>query len=402
MNRSFKTILSLLYLVSLAGCGSPPVEEEPPPPPVVPNADAPSVVMGGDAVESACVLSKDGNVRCWGSNSSNQLGKMQADFDKHPNPEAVATITPSAAIDFGVFHGCAVQKDGTVSCWGGDYVAGMMGDGTGNLKIPPTTIPGLTSVKSIALGSYFGCALHQDGTVSCWGDNRNGQLGLGVIDDMPHDGAAKVPGLSGVVSIAAGATHVCAVLSDNTVSCWGAGTQGQLGDGASMDHASPTAIAGLLDIEEITTGDAFSCARTKTGGVSCWGTNGIGQVGDGTGLNEPKPVSVPLVEESISLAAGRNHACIATKTGNVYCWGAGDAGQLGRSSVGKCDGGDVTYGCYVTPVKTVLSRTFRVMAGGDTTCCATESGGILCFGRLGEANGACKGIDCSTAYALQL
>jgi alpha-tubulin suppressor-like RCC1 family protein len=39
-----------------------------------------------------------------------------------------------------------------------------------------------------------------------------------------------VPGLTGVIAVAPGSDHVCAIKSDRTVACWGNAGSGQLGN----------------------------------------------------------------------------------------------------------------------------------------------------------------------------
>jgi alpha-tubulin suppressor-like RCC1 family protein len=87
------------------------------------------------------------------------------------------------------------------------------------------------------------CALLNDGTARCWGNNYYGQLGDGTRTDR-HTPEA-VSGLAGAVAIAAGDYHTCALLNDGTVRCWGPNSSGQLGDGTTTDRLTPVAVSGL-------------------------------------------------------------------------------------------------------------------------------------------------------------
>jgi len=73
------------------------------------------------------------------------------------------------------------------------------------------------------------------------------------------------------------------------VSCWGAGTSGQLGEASTANRTAPVTVFGLTDAAQISLGDNFSCAARTGGGVVCWGLNGNGQLGDGK-LNVAQPV----------------------------------------------------------------------------------------------------------------
>lgn len=397
--RAIKPGYFLLLFPFLTACLESPPEVVPLDPLVVPNPNAPTMAMGGDATESACILPSDGNLLCWGNNSANQLGKAQADYDPHPQPEAPTGVAPAKFVDFGVFHACAALTGGQLSCWGGDYVPGMMGDGTGQLKIPPTQLPGIADAEEVGLGAYFGCARLAGGSVSCWGDNRQGQLGLGTIDDMPHDGPAPVPNVSGATQLAVGSLHACVLVSQpgGEVYCWGDNGQGQLG---SFGTPSPLMPSENASVAELSAGSAFTCARTQEGKVYCWGNNATGQLGDGTQSDSSEPVLVSLDEPAISIAAGERHACAATARGHVFCWGQGGDGQLGTASLSTCPSGDVTYGCLKKPARVGVSRAFRVFAGGGSSCAALEDGSIRCWGRVGQARGVCKGEACAEPFEL--
>ena len=99
------------------------------------------------------------------------------------------------------------------------------------------------------------CALLAEGTVACWGANDYGQLGIGTASGpetcragwlgspVPCSSSPLiVPGLHGVVSIAAGAAHTCAALEDGSVRCWGYNVFGQVGNGTTNDAHTPAPV----------------------------------------------------------------------------------------------------------------------------------------------------------------
>ena len=148
----------------------------------------------------------------------------------------------------GTFHTCGILDDGTVKCWG-QNTSGQLGLGdtvdrgdnpnemAGNL--PPVALGTGRSAVALAAGDLHSCALLDDGTVKCWGENSSGQLGLGNTADR-GDGAGEMgDNLATValgtgrtaVAIAAGDVHTCALLDDASVKCWGGNSTGQLGLG---------------------------------------------------------------------------------------------------------------------------------------------------------------------------
>ena len=93
-----------------------------------------------------------------------------------------------------------------------------------------------------------------------------------------------VPGLgTGVAAISANAGHTCALLDTGSIKCWGDNHDGQLGDGSFVSSASSVGVQGLgAQAVEIGVGQSHSCAFVRGGGLSCWGNNYQGELGSGT------------------------------------------------------------------------------------------------------------------------
>ena len=85
------------------------------------------------------------------------------------------------------------------------------------------------------------CVLTNAGTVECWGDNGDGQLGNGTTTNW----YTPVSGLSGVMSVAAGLDDTCVLTNAGTVECWGFNAYGQLGNGTTTSSDVPVAVIGL-------------------------------------------------------------------------------------------------------------------------------------------------------------
>jgi alpha-tubulin suppressor-like RCC1 family protein len=141
-----------------------------------------------------------------------------------------------------VIHNCVILADGRLQCWGGNSF-GALGDGTTLDRSIAVTVPGLDGVVDVALGDAHSCALDDVGTVLCWGDNTSGQLGTGSPMEMSLS-PVRVAALSDVRDIAAGWNHTCAVLNDGTLRCWGDNTNGQLGNDSVSSSTVPVRVVG--------------------------------------------------------------------------------------------------------------------------------------------------------------
>jgi alpha-tubulin suppressor-like RCC1 family protein len=323
----------------------------------------------------ACALLDTGEVRCWGENSDGQLGSgIMTDKAVLTPLEVKGLHSAATAVSAGGFHTCALLDTGGVQCWGYNN-DGQVGDGTLESKAGPVDVKGLDSgVVAISSGGYHACALLDTGEVRCWGWNSNGQLGDGTRKDStaPVDIAELPPG---IVSIACGYQHTCALTGMGAIRCWGNNFYGQLGDGKTADSWAPVAVTGLPSgVKAINSGAWHTCALLDTGDIKCWGNNLYGQLGDGTMDDEWKPVSVKgLSSPATAVATGGLHTCSVLDTGEVQCWGWNNHGQLGDGTI---------TGHKPVPVETagLSSGVTAVVSGFRHSCAITDTGGLLCWG----------------------
>jgi alpha-tubulin suppressor-like RCC1 family protein len=261
----------------------------------------------------------------------------------------------------------------------------------------------------LALGSDFSCALSNQGEVWCWGQGNQGQLGNSMMGSSGVHRPARVVtqsgseyvNLSGIVEIAAGEVHACARKNDGSVYCWGANSDGRLGDGTTTSRAYAVRVSGSESwsgTSQIAAGGNHTCA-IKSGSVHCWGSNDSGQLGDNTILQKLVPTAVKNSSGSGSLtkvtqiSLGTTHSCALINDGitpsTVQCWGNNTSNQLGR-------GGDSNNG--LVPGNVVFLSDVRQIETGSTHTCAVMngSGEVKCWGngangRLGSGTTATSG-----------
>ena len=329
----------------------------------------------------SCVLSTAGALRCWGNGNEGQLGYGNTDtIGDDDLPSSVGEVEVGGAVTqlaLGAGHNCVLLAEGNVRCWGagiGQYDTGALGYGNTN-AIGDNETPASAGdvdvggrVVQVAVGTYVSCALLETGNVRCWGWGGGtvvaGLLGYGnnqnIGDDETPASAGDVQIGGPVVQLAAGGRHICALLQDGNVRCWGSGDQGQLGYGNTQtigDDEVP-ASAGNVDVggpvKQVVAGEYYTCALLVSGEVRCWGQGGYGAATLGYALgagslnayigDDEVPASAGSVNiggnvEQIS--AGSEFTCALLDTGNVRCWGLNNRGQLGYGNTTNIGGDEV-------------------------------------------------------------
>ncbi len=289
---------------------------------VVPDLDIGiDAVFGGSFAH--CALKKDGHAVCWGDSDyqtapTGQVMRAETAYA----PKATPALPAVASVAIGTYFQCALTLDKGAKCYGQNSV-GQLGNRTHDDSASPVDVSGLRGpVRAIAASQagYFACAITQAGALQCWGSNQHGQLGTGVTGDA--SAASDVTGLgSGVTAVAAGSDHVCAAVS-GTVLCWGSNTNGQLGDNSTTARTTPTKVNGLpSNVVALTAGTSHTCALTRVGSVYCWG-NYDNRTGSLT--------HVQVIDSNVTeIAAGSYHTCALFSNDVLFCWGNDDYYQLG-------------------------------------------------------------------------
>ena len=242
----------------------------------------------------------------------------------------------------------------------------------------------------IAAGANHTCAIAQDDTVWCWGDNAVGQLGNTDFTLNSADSFSVNPiqvdaswGVKVPHHIAAGVKHTCLLTQDGTVWCWGDNGFGELGSNSS-DPNAPSVVSLGNTATAISAGGNNTCALLVDRSVQCWGKNNRGQLGNSsTPDTNPHylPSTVSLTDASAQsfavthLEVGENHVCAGESNGALRCWGQFNYGRLGTNTSSNA----------VSPAGTAAlgGTASQVSAGGSHTCAVVTVSGaqrLTCFG----------------------
>jgi alpha-tubulin suppressor-like RCC1 family protein len=389
----------------------------------------------------ACALLDTGDVKCWGSNFSGELGlgHTQIMGDQEGEMAALPIVdlgTGLKAKAIGVGGGpmgggttCAlITSTNQVKCWGEGYwgqfgngVPGGRGTAPGQMgnAMPAINLGTGVTVQGIYVAGDFVCAhLATSNQVKCWGNNGAGQLGLG---DLNHrgDAAGEMGDSLPLVALGTGRSvraldlgmgHSCAILDNNQVKCWGYAVNGALGYGSTvnrgdnageMGDALPVVQMGSRAAVFAAAGFEFACARLANGQLKCWGYNNLGQLGLGDGTNRGVTAAtigdgLPAVDLGVgrtvwnavgAIAAGESHTCVVLDTRRVKCWGRGDFGQLGLGyNLGAYGGLPGQMGDTLPPIDLGAGKlAVQVAAGQHFSCARLTTGEVKCWGY--NANG---------------
>ncbi len=327
----------------------------------------------------SCLVRADGNLRCTGANAYGQIGNGNT-----TNQTGWATVSspggPATQVAVGLEHTCAVLLSGEVRCWGNDS-RGQLGNGTASSDSQTTPVAvttdaagetALTGVIRIAVGDFHACALKADGEVWCWGSNGSGQL----APEAPtaQSDFARRSKASRLVALTAGLEHTCGIDAAGAVFCWGYNVQGQLGDGTNDNSAEPR-DTGLRGAIALGGSRRHTCAVRVDGRALCWGVNSAGELGGGTtspGANIP--VEVQGIDEVASIGAGDKYTCARTFDGEALCWGLGANGRLGT---GNND--DSLVPTHVA-VPSAVSGVTDVASAFAHSCARLSDGTAACWG----------------------
>jgi alpha-tubulin suppressor-like RCC1 family protein len=279
--------------------------------------------------EQALALGADGTVWTWGyieeSGGTEQILPIQV--------TNICDVVDLAANDGGAV---AVEGNGSVWGWGNFYA-------DGNVYLAPTNVPGITNACATAAGDSHVLVLLNNGTVISWGQNWDGQLGDGDINDDDSFSPVAVTNLINIRQIAAGYDHSLAVDSNGIVWAWGDNSEGELGLGtAGIETGStdaPVQVMCLSNVVQVAGGYESSMAVDSAGNPWQWGefapviTSDVLPAWHWAGFDlafldgsTNLPTQVPGISDIVSVKAGGQYEYFfaLAADGWLFSWGGQD------------------------------------------------------------------------------
>uniref|UniRef100_A0A672ZW74 HECT domain-containing protein n=1 Tax=Sphaeramia orbicularis TaxID=375764 RepID=A0A672ZW74_9TELE len=315
-------------------------------------------------------LLEDGTVYTCGCNDLGQLGHEKS----RKKPEQVVALDAQIieAVSCGESHTLALNDKGQVFSWG----LGSDGQlGLGNFEEcvrVPRNIKTLSDVQiaQVACGYWHSLALSRGGHVFSWGQNRYGQLGLG-LNGQSIATPQIIQSLQGIpfAQLSAGGAHSFALTLSGAVFGWGRNKFGQLGLNDTNDRYFPSLLKSLRSqrVIYISCGEDHTAALTKLRGVFTFGAGGYGQLGHNSTNHEINPRKVFELMGNVvtQIACGRQHTLAFTPScGKMDSFGLGGNGQLGTRSTCNRKSPAPVKGPWVpnTPTESVLTLFFSQIA----------------------------------------
>lgn len=365
-----------------------------------------------------CAILDNGALKCWGENECGQLGLGNTQKrglnagdmgDGLPGVD-LGTGRTAKAVACGRNHTCALLDNNAVKCWGdrealgtSENVGRYVGDGPGEMgnDLPNVSLGTGRTARAIAAGLSHSCAILDDATLKCWGNNIWGAAGNGT-NVSPQFGTmgdnlfpVNVGAGRTVKAVTAGAYHTCALLDIGSVKCWGLNGSGQLGQGHSRNLGnSPTDMGDNLpavqlglgrSAKAVSAGAYFTCALLDDGSVKCWGGGALG-----TGDQVPRgavpgdmgdnllPISLGTGRTARAISAGYGSACAILDDNSLKCWGSDALGNEDFKSRGYQPN---EMGDLLPAAKLGTGRFARtVITDEGYTCAALDNNGVKCWG----------------------
>jgi alpha-tubulin suppressor-like RCC1 family protein len=317
-----------------------------------PGTPVSSLTQGGN---DACGIA-GGALYCWGANPTGEDGT--GDTSQHYTPAQVGSLRTWTSVTqadpiFGT-SACGIAG-GNLYCWGlnGNGQLGL-GNTTQYTSPQQVTTPS-TTWTAVSSGGFDTCGITTAGALYCWGINGNGQLGLGNTTQYTSPQQVTSPSTTWT-AVSTNGYATCGITTAGALYCWGNNNQGELGLGNYTQYTTPQQVTSPSTTwTVISQGDGATCGITTGGALYCWGTS--------VGINSSSPQQVGSLTNWTAISIdndGSNPAdACGIAGGKLYCWGVNSDGEDGL--------GNTTQYTTPQQVGSLTNWT-AVSQGGTDTC----------------------------------
>lgn len=269
-----------------------------------------------------------GRMFTWGQGALGSLGFYAPPGVNYSSPRQLGALTNWSSVGNSASAMMAIKTNGTLWGWGFN-TSGQLGNGNTTNQYSPVQIGSLTNwAKIVGGGGYsnFFAGIKTDGTLWMWGQNNNGQLGLGNTTN--RSSPVQVGSLTNWRSVSVGSLHTMAIKTDGTLWAWGSGGSGELGLGNLTSYSSPKQIGALTSWSAVSSGQARTFAVRTNGTLWGWGLSALGP---GSNASSPVQIGTDTNWKFVNVSTGSTQNRHAIKTdGTLWGWGANNYGILGR------------------------------------------------------------------------
>ncbi len=356
---------------------------------------------------NSCGITMNSNMYCWGNNTNGAIGDNSTTHQSSPTLVSQGALPAGwnmKKVVSGSSYSCGIASDNKAYCWGIN-TNGQLGDASTTQRLTPVAvaqgaIPVGATIVDITVGVSHTCAIASDYKAYCWGLNTNGQLGDNSTTQRTSPVAVNqgaIPVGATIKQIGVGLSHSCALATDSKTYCWGANTNGRLGDNSTTQRLTPVAIVrGAMGVsmvhQQLAVLGNGGCVIASDNKPYCWGLNTDGQLGDNTIVQKLAPVAVvqgamPAGFLVNQLVGGFTHTCAIANDNKAYCWGLNTNGQLGDNSTTQRNL-PVAVSAGALP-SGLMVRSLAL--GGTHTCAIASDNKSYCWGQntnggLGDAS----------------
>jgi len=320
-------------------------------------------------------LKSDGTIWSTGRNNLGQLG--QGTIDTTPSNVFIQTGTDTdwVNVEAGEAHCLALKRDGTLWSWGNNG-NGQLGVGDSIHRSSPQQIGSDNDWVFISPSGYSSYAIKKDGSIWGWGENFYGN-----IDSTRADKAdpVKIDGKSKWRKICGGNAFRMSLRADGTLWACGWNTYGYLGNGNNINSYKPVQVNNDTDWVDISSGYQFSLALKRNGSIWAWGRNINGQLGQGnvTNLNVPTKIRTDLDWQKIT--TGPDFCFAIKKNGTLWGWGWNGFGGLGTGNTNQEN----------IPIQIGKFNDWKMVSGGKAYVLNNYLFALHSLGLRGDGNEMC-------------